>query len=395
MSTYRLSTDYADLGKTVLNIRDGSLYEVDPEGRKILSLPNHIDPPIQNDEIYRFMVDEGILVCPEENKNHDKFHLQWHLLNNCNLRCTHCYDWKNKLQPLSFEQMIRVVDDYVIFLKKMEMDGEISLTGGEPMLFVRLPELIEYIKSRDVFISTYILTNGTIPFSKKHLELFKKYKIGIQISLDGLKETNDQVRGKGVFEKCIRNIKKLLANNINTSIHYVIMKKNIDDIKQFILEMENLQIKKIHFSTLVPIGPGAEEQMVSPTESRQIMEWIMDFQKTVKVNIIGQRPLWTLVGSKGFCPVGYKTLTIYADGTVFPCRRLPISIGDIRIDSFFKIWFTSDLLIKMRQREKFIKICGKCSKASECGGCRAIAYAIHGDAFAPDPSCWLLDQKII
>ena len=71
----------------------------------------------------------------------------------------------------------------------------------------------------------------------------------------------------------------------------------------------------------------------------------------------------------------------------FPVVSIPL--GDARHDSFFRVWFGSKFLQKMREREKYVKTCGTCEKANVCGGCRALAYAITGDAFAPDPSCWL------
>ncbi|PJA86481.1 MAG: hypothetical protein CO141_04490 [Candidatus Moranbacteria bacterium CG_4_9_14_3_um_filter_42_9] len=352
MNAYRLSTDFVDLGKHLLNVKTGDLYEVDERCRKIIEQLHKgifLESSVRN---VRFMLDEGILVYPEENNSRDKFHLQWHLLNKCNLRCKHCYDYKNKVSPLTFEQMIRVVDDYVLFIKKLGMDGEISLTGGEPMIFDRLTELVEYIKSRDVFIATYILTNGTIPFSNQHIKLFKDNDIGIQISLDGTKTTNDKIRGKGVYERCLSNLSLLIKNKIRASVHHVIMKKNIDDVPFFISAMDKVGVKRINFSSLVPIGPGAKEQSISPEESKRITEWMIEFQKDVKVSIVGQRPTWALVGSEGFCPVGYKTLTLYADGKFMPCRRLPIIIGDARTDTFFKVWFTSEFLKKNERKRK-------------------------------------------
>jgi len=112
------------------------------------------------------------------------------------------------------------------------------------------------------------------------------------------------------------------------------------------------------------------------------------------MHVIATRPIWTLVGGGGICPVGYKALTIDANGQYLPCRRLPIPLGDTRRDSFFKIWFCSPLLQKMREREKYIKICGTCSNANVCGGCRGIAYAVTGDPFAPDPNCWLNNREM-
>jgi len=144
----------------------------------------------------------------------------------------------------------------------------------------------------------------------------------------------------------------LIKNKIRASVHHVIMKKNIDDVPFFISAMDKVGVKRINFSSLVPIGPGAKEQSISPEESKRITEWMIEFQKDVKVSIVGQRPTWALVGSEGFCPVGYKTLTLYADGKFMPCRRLPIIIGDARTDTFFKVWFTSEFLKKNERKRK-------------------------------------------
>lgn len=387
----KLSTDFLELKDHLLNIRTGDLYEIDPEGREILNSLNSICPsPISENETLSFMISEGIVVYEEENKDRERFHLQWHITNKCNLRCKHCYDWKNAHDSVSFEQMINIIDNFVVFLKKMELNGELSLTGGEPLIFNRIVDLIKYIKTRDVFIDLFILTNGTIKIEGELLETIIKYDVGVQISLDGTKKFHDEIRGEGVFDKCIENLIILNKNNIRNTVHHVIMRRNARDIEDYIFAVNELGVKRIHFSNLVPIGPGAKESALSPEEFKNLMKKIISLQEKVNVSIIGHRPLWALFGSSGFCPVGFKTLTIDASGMFLPCRRLPIPIGDAKIDSFFKTWFSSDLLIKMRDRKKYVEKCGTCPKADDCGGCRAIAYAINGDAFSADPSCWII-----
>jgi len=387
----RLSTDIVNLGTHLLNIRTGDLFEIDESGERALELLR--EGIVKQNETTQFMIDNDIVVEPARNPSRDFFHLQWHLLNDCNLRCRHCYDWKEKVRTLSFEEMLNTIDNYVLFLKRMGMDGEISLTGGEPLMFKRIGELIEYIKSRDVFISLYILTNGTI-MNDLFIELFSGYNIGVQVSIDGTEDKHDEIRGKGNYHRSIRTLERLLRANIDTAVHYVIMKRNVSVVREFLEEMRKIGIDKIHFSRLVPIGPGAKEKMLSPEELREIMEEIAEYQKNTSMHVIATRPIWTLVGGGGICPVGYKTLTIDANGQYLPCRRLPIPLGDTRRDSFFKIWFCSPLLQKMREREKYIKICGTCSNANVCGGCRGIAYAVTGDPFAPDPNCWLNNREM-
>jgi radical SAM protein with 4Fe4S-binding SPASM domain len=90
----------------------------------------------------------------------------------------------------------------------------------------------------------------------------------------------------------------------------------------------------------------------------------------------------------GFCPVGLTSLAILADGTVLPCRRLNIPIGNILKDGLFKIWYTSEVLWEIRNKSNLKGKCYSCENIANCGGCRAIAYEITGDYMGEDCQCW-------
>ncbi|MDR2913284.1 MAG: radical SAM protein [Tannerella sp.] len=390
---YKLSSDIVDIGEYFLNKRTGEAFQLDGKIRAILSKHNFDDDLLlaENKKLHKFLLKNGIIANNIYDEKKDFFHIQWHLLNGCNLRCKHCYDWKETTAPLSLKQMFKVVDDYVYFLKKMDFQGEISLTGGEPTLFKQLLELIEYIKTREVFISLYILSNG-VDFPENLIEVLLKYNIGVQISVDGLEQVHDEIRGNGNYAKSIFTLGKLMTAGVKTAVHFVIMKRNKDDILGFIRYMNSLGVSRINFSTLVPIGPGAQEETVSKLELKKCFESIKQIQEEVNTVVIGQRPLWVLLGYEGVCPVGFKTLTLDACGNFMPCRRLPIVIGNTLEDSWFDIWFNSEFLQKMRDRENNIKVCGKCSKADKCGGCRAMAMATTGDPFEHDYYCWYNEE---
>lgn len=76
------------------------------------------------------------------------------------------------------------------------------------------------------------------------------------------------------------------------------------------------------------------------------------------------------------------------DGTVYPCRRLPIPLGNVLSDGIFKIWYKSDILWNIRRKNRMTSSCGTCEDLGLCGGCRAAAYAESGDYLAEDPLCW-------
>ena len=76
----------------------------------------------------------------------------------------------------------------------------------------------------------------------------------------------------------------------------------------------------------------------------------------------------------GGCGIGWKHLTILADGRVLACRRLPVEIGNV----------PDQKISEIKEMEK----CSKCNLLTICRGCPAIPYAAYGDYLAPDPQCW-------
>ncbi len=96
----------------------------------------------------------------------------------------------------------------------------------------------------------------------------------------------------------------------------------------------------------------------------------------------------------GGCAAGVSGITILPDGGLVPCRRLDISLGNIRKDSFREIWAASKVLEDIRSRGKYKGKCRTCMRWAHCRGCRAIAYAFSkargvNDFLAEDPQCFV------
>jgi radical SAM protein with 4Fe4S-binding SPASM domain len=96
--------------------------------------------------------------------------------------------------------------------------------------------------------------------------------------------------------------------------------------------------------------------------------------------------------ASGGCAAGVSGITILADGTLTPCRRLPLPIGNILVDSFREIWSESEVLNLLRDKSSYTGNCGRCARWSSCRGCRAIAYAWQPEKrssfLADDPQCF-------
>lgn len=107
------------------------------------------------------------------------------LTERCTLRCRKCAHAcpvsNNSTTDLSFEEVCKSADS---FFRVMDVTKEFVLIGGEPLLYKRLAEAVEYIGSRyrNQMIIFSITTNGTLLPSKEVLEQCRKYKVLFRIS---------------------------------------------------------------------------------------------------------------------------------------------------------------------------------------------------------------------
>src|SRR5262245_40514494 len=97
----------------------------------------------------------------------------------CNAGCDFCDDWKTKYSP-----KLGDVTDMVRKLNPMVL----ALTGGEPLIEKRLPEIIRDVKSNQSFVYVYVVTNGSLLTEERAEEMYAAGLDQISISLNYLDE---------------------------------------------------------------------------------------------------------------------------------------------------------------------------------------------------------------
>ena len=342
----------------------------------------------------------------------DEFYFQWHITERCNLRCVHCYQEGYNIRPeFSLPQLKKIADQIILALEKWRKRGRIALTGGEPFLKRELFPLMEYLEENEHIWRIGILSNGTL-IHEEIVEILKHFQklYYVQISLDGAsQETNDFIRGKGCYEKVMSSLKILREKGINTRLMFTVHKRNYQEVPALIDLAIKEKIDALTIERFVPEGKGAEirDWFLTKEEVHKLFQYVShradsEYQKGTSLKILKYRTLWANIDPGrtkaigvpletdlgAMCSIGTDSLTILSDGTVLPCRRLPIPIGNLKNDSIFKIWYTSDLLWKIRNKNNLKSKCNGCNLIPRCGGCRAIAYACTGDYLAEDPQCW-------
>jgi radical SAM protein with 4Fe4S-binding SPASM domain len=335
------------------------------------------------------------------------FFVQWHLTERCNLRCRHCYQ-SGAVSEMSYQEICGAIDNVRSAFKSwvteydMQMSPSFHFTGGEPLLRKDLFEILGYVRDRGFSVS--LMSNGTLIDSDMARRIREAGVSDVQISLDGLEVTHENLRGKGSFSRTLAGIRNLVAQGVEANINLTVSRINMGETSELVHLAEELVVGAIAFSRLVPTGRGKKlsSEALSREEVAHFYDELQKFKDKSKVVVTSRDPLAAISGMEGDvpqtempvggCAAGIFGVTITADGTIMPCRRMDLPIGNIKEVSFRELWVESPVLWSLRKREVYQNGCGSCRYWSVCRGCRAIALAYarasgSEDYLGPDPQC--------
>ena len=335
------------------------------------------------------------------------FFVQFHLTERCNLACRHCYQ-SGPVSEMNYEEVCGAVADVKTAIegwaKDYEMDVSPSLhfTGGEPLLRQDLFSILRYAWGCGFSIS--LMSNGTM-IDRLVAEQLKAAEVAdVQISLDGLESVHDSLRGRTAFQRALAGITSLIDEGVETNINLTVSRINMNQAGQLVALAEELGVSGIAFSRLVPSGRGKllADQVLTTQEVAAFYNDLRQYRNKTEVVVTSRDPLAAIADldgdipqtdlPMGGCAAGMFGVTITADGTVMPCRRMDLSIGNIKTDRFRDLWADSPVLWQLRTRTDYHGGCEKCRYWPVCRGCRAIALAFarangSEDYLGPDPQC--------
>ena len=135
------------------------------------------------------------------------------LTENCQARCISCDYWKTRWnEAIDTERAIDLVDQI-----SDAGIGSLRLTGGEPLLRRDMFQVLK-TPSASRFKQIILQTNGLL-IKKLHKEINASPIRKICVSVDGLKETNDKIRGiQGYFDLAVEGVKLLREKQVAFSV---------------------------------------------------------------------------------------------------------------------------------------------------------------------------------
>lgn len=333
--------------------------------------------------------------------------LQWHLTDRCNLRCAHCYQDHYSGGELGFDAWENLVQQFSAMLSGWRVrtgtrrpTGHITVTGGEPFVhpdFMRLLELLA--RHRELF-SFAILTNGLLVDQTIAQTLARRGPSFVQVSIEGSESTHDRIRGPGSHARAVEALVHLKAAGLRTLISFTAHQGNASEFPEVARLGRRMGVSRVWADRLVPQGTGASlrEQGLAPAETRKFLESMALAQRETnrawfgRTEVAMHRALQFLVtdGTPYRCTAGESLITVLPDGTIIPCRRLPIPVGNVRHTPLRDVYERSPTLQQLRDPTRVSAGCESCAFERLCrGGLRCLAFAVTGDPFQADPGCWL------
>ena len=332
------------------------------------------------------------------------------ITNRCPMNCLHCSgNWH--IEPpadLNSDVVFEVVDDFI------SLGGELlEVSGGEPLLHDELYDILSYSKSKNLEVRLY--TSGVRDDSwidpPKANELKKTGTDKVIFNLEGATaETHDSItRRLGSFEKALNSIVNVKSFGMWAGIHFVPMKPNLHELKDFVKLCASLEVDEIGILRLVPQGNGKThraELELSKQEFVGLIQDIVDLREGFpEVTIRTGCPLnFVSLISRGpveQCKVGRSTCVVKPNGDVVPCPAFKQDktrvMGNILRAPFAEIWRNSSGWNEFRRFDyrQLDEPCSSCRHLRICAG-RCIAQRIldSGDIYsAPDPMCPLIDTS--
>ncbi|MCG3174629.1 MAG: Coenzyme PQQ synthesis protein E [Myxococcota bacterium] len=295
----------------------------------------------------------------------------------CNLACTMCttcYPEPDNLTTAEIRGIIRQTASWGV--------KTFNPIGGEPFVRKDMIDILEYAHAEGLWVT--VTTNGTLITDDIARRLAAINHVHMNVSIDGDREANDAVRGKGVYDKAIRTIEnvrrfeaELRAENPHfwpkeINVNCIINNRNFRGLIPFVEEVKRAGASKIQFLNLF----GYEEKRGTPVTNPlwftpdllpgldqrvdELIEYVKNDRSGFKyVNSVGDLLLikryyrGQLKPHNAICYNGFKEFYINANGDGLMCdghlNFTADTFGNIRHMTLKDMW-TSPKARRMRDK---------------------------------------------
>jgi MoaA/NifB/PqqE/SkfB family radical SAM enzyme/ubiquinone/menaquinone biosynthesis C-methylase UbiE len=256
--------------------------------------------------------------------------LWFHLTNRCNQACRHCLFASSPSDAAELEsQRVRDIASEAFALGCRVF----ALTGGEPMFYADFAPVVDFLLQFDQ-THVMVLTNGLfLKDFAAELDRWPGSRFHLQISLDGLEQNHDRLRGPGAFAALMENLRWLKAQGRTCTLSMCVTQANYTDLPALIDLAGEMGAANFHLIWYFIRGRGTREQFVLPED---IVPQVMEASRRAAAQGISLDNL-DILRSQIFAPPGtiydgagsgWESLAVGPDGRLYPSPAL-VGVKDL------------------------------------------------------------------
>ncbi|HET9030807.1 MAG TPA: radical SAM protein [Candidatus Aquilonibacter sp.] len=322
----------------------------------------------------------------------------WEMTRACALACQHC---RAEAIPFRNQGELTTREAFALVDAVAECDpATFVLTGGDPFMRDDLFKIVEYSVNKGV--RTAVSPSATGRVTPESLRaLVRAGCERISLSLDAPDAAgHDAFRGvRGSFDRTLRLCEQAAEAGLSVQINTTIGAFNHTQIVEMAALVAGMQISLWSVFFLVPVGRAGLADMLDAEQTEQAFATLYALSRKLPFPLKtteaphyrryvlqhGDRDARALrlpgIGDgRGFVFISHL-------GEVWPSGFLPHACGNVRNGSLLDMYRNDPFLRRLRTPDDFTGKCGVCEFRSVCGGSRARAYTVKGDAFTSDPAC--------
>lgn len=265
----------------------------------------------------------------------------------CNARCYFCYaqheksiKQKEKLTLADFKQLI-------LAAKKLGC-YTVTLSGGEPLLYPHLLELIKFIRKNHLV--PFTTTNGLSASFDRLKELSDNGLCALNWSIHGLGEIHNQVVGiPNAFDMVLANAKQAVKLPMINIVNHVLTKESYREhyLDGIIKLFMGLGFRAIN---LLPICMNGNKDILLNKEELKYLD-----KMAAKSFVLMDTKNYV----KPICPAAREDIFVNNYGEVQPCPFIPISFGNVKQESL------ANIFKKIQEHEMFKEESSVCMPARD------------------------------
>ncbi|HNX03526.1 MAG TPA: radical SAM protein [Candidatus Cloacimonas sp.] len=263
----------------------------------------------------------------------------------CNFKCKHCAieKFKKPEKTLTIPDVKRIADQ----ADAMGL-ASICISGGEPLIFPDLEQIIEAIGQERFVIS--MDTNGYFLTPEKIQWLVSKGVDRVHLSIDGLESNHSIFRGNSQsWGRCIEALRNCKKYGLGVIVNIVATKSIVDSL-ELERQLEFISQFGEHTSIIYAKPVGSFENSAEEILNTEDLKYIQGLTSEYNCST----HLSPNCGHEFGCLCFKRHFSITAYGDVLPCPWIPITLGNIHNEDL-------ETIVKRGLGIKWFSYCNKFS----------------------------------